>query len=145
MAVTISVDVDDAAAQKRLSDMERRSRDFSRVLAFGGEMLEDFNAENFLSNGLPVGGWAPRKGRYAWPPLRRTTDLFTSLTNLVGPPNEIGPMSARFGTAVPYAKFHQYGTRVMARRKIVFEPYGFAEELGDAAGSHVVRGTLFGR
>lgn len=145
MAVRIRVDIDDAEVQEHLADMKNRSRNFMRVLTFAGEMLEDYNAENFLSNGLPVGGWAPRKGVYAWPPLRRTTDLFTALTNLVGPPNEIGPMSAQFGTSIPYAKFHQSGTSKMARRKIVFEPYGFAEEVGEAAASHVVRGTLFGR
>ena len=147
MAVSLSIEVNDAAAQRMLTGMIRRSQSFIRVFDFARELLEDANAMNFSTGGLPVGGWAPRRGEmeYGWAPLVRTGRLAGSLTNLHGPPNVITPTWAEFGTDVEYAKFHQYGTTRMPARKIVFEPYGFAEEIGEAAASHIVRGTLFGR
>jgi phage gpG-like protein len=64
-----------------------------------------------------------------------------SLTNLFGPPNDIDATSARFGTKVEYAKFHQYGTTKMPARKIIFEPRGFANDLASKAASYVANGA----
>jgi phage gpG-like protein len=44
--------------------------------------------------------------------------------------NVIEKDTATFGTNVEYAKFHQYGTTKMAKRKIVFTPREFPRELG---------------
>jgi phage gpG-like protein len=51
--------------------------------------------------------------------------------------------SMSVGTSVEYAKFHQYGTSKMPKRKIVFEPLGFAKKVGNDAGAWVARGELF--
>lgn len=64
-----------------------------------------------------------------------------SLTNLFGPPNDIDATSATFGTRVEYAKFHQYGTKYMPARKIVFEPRGFANDLASKAATYVANGV----
>jgi phage gpG-like protein len=143
--VSISIDYDDSKTQEYLASMMARSTSFVSVFLYSKELLALSNAENFTSSGLPVGGWSPRRDRYAWPIMRRTGKLFSSLSTLSGPANVIGPNSASFGTTIEYAKFHQYGTRKMAKRKILFEPEGFARQVGDAAASHVVRGALFGK
>jgi phage gpG-like protein len=142
----IEVDVDGLAkAQERMAMMKARSLSYVDVFVYAKKILALSNAENFTSSGLPSGGWSPRKDRYAWPIMRRTGNLFNSVSTLSGPETVIGPRSASFGTNVEYAKFHQYGTTKMAKRKILFEPAGFAKQVGDAAASHIVRGTLFGK
>jgi phage gpG-like protein len=51
--------------------------------------------------------------------------------------------SMSVGTTVEYAKFHQYGTTKMPKRKIVFEPAGFAKKVGADAAAWVARGEVF--
>jgi len=46
------------------------------------------------------------------------------------------------GTKVEYAKFHQYGTTKMPKRKIIFEPAGFAEKYANDAADWVVDGQV---
>lgn len=114
-----------------LDDMQRRSKDLGPAFEKMRDDLEELWSNNFLTNGLPSGGWKPLDARYAsWksyhfpgmPPMIRTGKLFSSLTNLRGAPNEIKRTSATFGTSVKYAKFHQYGTTKMAKREIIFAP-----------------------
>jgi hypothetical protein len=50
-------------------------------------------------------------------------------------------MEATFGTKVEYAKFHQYGTTKMPKRKVVYEPLGFASRLGEVAATYVCHGN----
>jgi phage gpG-like protein len=47
------------------------------------------------------------------------------------------------GTSVEYAKFHQYGTTKMPKRKIVFEPPLFAKKLGGDTVSYIANGEVF--
>ena len=113
-------------------------------------LLTAANAQNFASNGLPAGGWAPLDAQYgAWKALRRpgaptlvsSGSLFRSLMQMDGGNlNIVTPKSATYGTDVEYAKFHQYGTRKMPKRKIVFEPVGFAAELGQIMAKWTARG-----
>lgn len=143
MDLSIKVEYDAAKPEEYLTLMKARSLSYVGVFEYAKGLLALSNAENFTSSGLPSGGWSPRKDRYAWPIMRRTGKLFSSLSTLSGPPNVIGPQSATFGTDIEYAKFHQYGTTKMAKRKVVFEPVGFAKQVGEAAASHIVRGGLF--
>lgn len=93
--------------------------------------------EQFASEGKAVGGWAPLSPRYAaWKAtrypgktiLRRTDRLMRSLTwtgaTLATPEGiaVMGPTDATFGTSVPYARFHQRGTRTMRQRRILYLP-----------------------
>jgi phage gpG-like protein len=142
MRLDIDIEVDDAKVRQRLRMMGVRAKNFSPVFEQAREDLERSNRANFMSNGLPVGGWKPRKAVYAWPVLQRTGRLFNSLTNLAGPENVVTPMSAQFGTSVEYAKFHQYGTEKMAKRQVLFTPRTFAENVASNSGAWVTRGEF---
>jgi phage gpG-like protein len=142
MKLDIDIEVDDAKTRQRLRMMELRAKNFSLVFERAREELERSNRANFLSNGLPVGGWKPRKAVYAWPVMRRTGRLFNSLANLAGPENVVTPMSAQFGTSIEYAKFHQYGTEKMAKRQILFTPRTFAEGVASESAAWVSRGEF---
>ena len=63
------------------------------------------------------------------------------MTSLDAPPNKIDIMEATFGTKVEYAKFHQYGTTRMPKRKVVYEPLGFASRFGEVAATYVCHGN----
>jgi phage gpG-like protein len=51
--------------------------------------------------------------------LRATGALFASLTRMAGGEEASWPDTIRFGTDVPYARFHQHGTRNMPKREVV--------------------------
>jgi phage gpG-like protein len=142
MGFSIDIDVDDDAAQAALAGMSFRSKDMTPVFIEARAELSKANAENFTTGGLPSGGWSPRKDLYAWPIMRKTNELFGSLVSLTGPGNTIAPMTASFGTAVEYAKFHQSGTTKMAQRKVVFEPRGFSREVASDAAEHITDGGI---
>jgi phage gpG-like protein len=140
ISVDIKVTLDEATP--KLTSMKGRGTNFRPVFWIAREELAKANAKNFTTSGLPVGGWDPRTRDYAWPLMRRTGRLFQSLTTLQGAPNEINRMNATFGTDVEYAKFHQSGTRKMAKRQVVFEPAGFGEKMARIAGKYYVDGVL---
>lgn len=77
------------------------------------------------------GGWAPLSPRYAaWKAehypgktiLRRTDDLYRSLTSRPLGVEVIEPRYMILGSAVPYGAFHQHGTGRMPRRRPVEFP-----------------------
>lgn len=152
MAINIEVEVDMADAMKRLAGMEARAKNFTPVFIEARGDLEKANAANFAANGLPTGkAWAPLDPQYgSWKSanfpgrgtLVRTGRLFRSLTNMKGTPSYIAPERAEFGTSVEYAKFHQYGTPKMAKRKVIFEPPLFAKQTAKNAGEYVANGVF---
>jgi phage gpG-like protein len=90
--------------------------------------LERLEAEQFDSQGgRGSGGWAPlapatvaEKARRGLDPriLHATGRLRASLTGRGGDAiRESHPDEMRFGTSVPYARFHQQGTSRMPRRR----------------------------
>jgi phage gpG-like protein len=139
--IDINIDCDNDDAMRRLMNMKLRAKNFRPIFEYGRSRLQLANAENFSTGGLPSGGWEPRRQPEPWPLMRRTGSLMRSLTNLFGPPNDIDATSARFGTKVEYAKFHQYGTTKMPARKIIFEPRGFANDLASKAAAYVANGA----
>ncbi len=149
---SIEVDVDVSDAMRRLGGMQVRINHFRPVLMWARDELEKSNAKNFATNGLQTGkAWSPLDPQYgAWKSIRfpgaptnvRSGRLFRSLTNLRGVPNVIGDDSAQFGTSVPYAKFHQYGTSNMPKRQVVFEPPLFAKRLASRAVDYVSNGVI---
>ena len=77
------------------------------------------------------------------PPMVRTGKLFRSVTELENSRvNVVADTRAEFGTDVEYAKFHQYGTTKMAKRKVVYEPMGFAKKTGEVAAVYVCHGNI---
>jgi len=96
-------------------------------------------AENFATNGLPSGGWAPLSPAYgAWkllkypgrPTMQATGRLFQSLTIGLST-DKIKNDSVEFGNKVRYSTWHQYGTTRMPMRRLVFERPGFAKAAGN--------------
>ena len=143
----MTVRCDNRRAMRRLDAMETAAKDFRIVFEWARRELAKANAENFTASGLPVGGWSPLKPKYAsWksrnfpgtPIMVQSGALRRDLTTLRGPANEIRRTSAKFGTSIEYAKFHQYGTTRMAKRQIVFEPPLFAKQLAQKAKEHIV-------
>jgi phage gpG-like protein len=136
----------------RMAAINTRAQAFNPVFIKAKEELALANSSNFASNGLLVGGWAPLDAEYAaWkmsrfpgaPPMVRTGRLFASLAGANASAFRMTNTSMSVGTTVEYAKFHQYGTSKMAKRKIVFEPPGFAKKVGADAGAWVARGEFF--
>ena len=147
---SIRITVDAKKAIARMVVMKKRANDMRPVLWRAKQWLRFANEENFRQAGLPSGGWSPLDPEYsAWKNLRepgagtmiRTGRLFRSLTSLDAPPNKIDIMEATFGTKVEYAKFHQYGTTRMPKRKVVYEPMGFASRFGEVAATYVCHGN----
>lgn len=130
--------------------MMRRSEDFRSIFRWAQRELEEANRENFATRGAVSGKpWAPLDNEYArWklenygplPTLIRSGDLYREVTFLRGRPNDIGLTEATFGTDLPYAKFHQTGTRFMAQRKIIFVPALFGQRLGRLVLNYLVYG-----
>lgn len=149
--ITIEVEVKADDVLDLLDKMEDRIEDMRPVFRWTKGYLEAANAANFATNGLPTGSqWKPLSADYgAWKAanfpgtgmLRQSGRLFRSLTSLSdSTANIISKDTATFGTSVEYAKFHQYGTTKMPKRKIVFTPREFPRELGISMAKYIVLG-----
>lgn len=142
----IDVDWDPSEMRDEVTDMDGRTNNFRPVFREMRKYFERNWAENFLANGLRVGGWAPLDAEYAaWksanapgaPPMIRTGTLFASIATLRGAPNEIDNKQATFGTNIKYAKFHQYGTSKMPKREFIYEPENFRREWGEKVAEYI--------
>jgi phage gpG-like protein len=148
--IKIDIDFNPDKLIDSLDDMRERAKDFGPVFEKIRDELEEVWANNFMTNGLPSGGWAPLDPSYAsWksvhfpgmPPMIRSGKLFSSLGNLRGTVNVIRDKSATFGTPVKYAEFHQYGTTKMPMRRVVFEPAGSSKVWATWAADHIEKGA----
>lgn len=149
IAIDLKVDADETI--ERMEDMREQAHDLRPVFRWAKRELEKSYAANIAASGLLAGGWDPLSPSYAlWkaarfpgaPMMVRTGRLFRSISELNDSSiNVITKTSAQFGTTVEYAKFHQYGTSKMPKRKIVFEPRGFASDLGEKIAKYVVDGS----
>lgn len=129
-----------------------RSKNFAPLFVKAKAEISAMNTANFALGGLPSGGWAPLDAGYgAWkatrfpgmPPMVKTGKLLASMTgNSPDSLFSVTPTSMSIGTKVEYAKFHQYGTTKMPKRKLVFEPAGFAEKYANDAADWVVDGQV---
>lgn len=135
-----------------MRDRYKRGQDFRIVFRWARRELALANRINFATKGATSGRpWLPLDDEYArWklshagprPLMVFDGNLRRSLTNLRGAPNEIDKTDAWFGTNVPYAQYHQWGTRKMPSRKIVFVPPFFAQALGAQAAEWIVHGSI---
>ena len=141
--ITYSVDASEAVAlvEKMLANTES----YRAPLGEAGGFLQGEFAVNFASNGSQVGGWAPlspyttnwrvKHGYGPAPTLVNDGDLAAAVLDLK---HRVGDKSATFAVENEVAPYHQYGTRHMPARRIVFEPPGFASLLARRVGAHVV-------
>lgn len=134
----------------KIDDMQRRMKSFRPVFDDIRNDLEEAWVENFNTQGGHFGGWRPLSPKYAaWrgspePILIRTGQLFNSIRNMYGAPNDIKDDEAYFGTKIEYAKFHQYGTTKMPKRPFIFEPTGAAKKWGNWIAKYIADGETFG-
>ena len=138
----VSVDADEA--KELLANMRLRLEGFQLVFEKARVELAAAFATNMASSGSLAGGWPPEKpglwsAAQGLPAvLHRTGALEASLSTLHGQPNDVGATRAVFGTDLPYAKFHQWGTEDMPTRRLVFEPPGFARKFAEDVADHVL-------
>jgi phage gpG-like protein len=129
--VTVSIEVfGDKQVERELLRIAK-APDMRRIAPRLGEYLQSVERSQFDSEGRTgSGGWAPLKPRTVATKaargldpriLRATNRLRKSLTNKTSPDAifEFDADSMFFGTRVPYAAFHQTGTRRMPARKPV--------------------------
>lgn len=138
--------------EAKLIAMQLRTTNFAPVFTKAKAQLSAASASNFSLGGLPSGGWAPLSPQYAaWkmvrfpgtPPLVRTGRLAASLSGQTTDSIfSVTPTKMQIGTRLEYAKFHQYGTTKMPKRKVVFEPAGFAQSVGSSSASWVAKGQI---
>jgi len=148
------VDVDVSKADRRFAAILRRSRNFKPVFRWMMQQLQEAHRENFKTGGTKSGfRWQPLDPQYAsWKLenygakgiLVRTGSLERSLTmnSGRGAVRDIGARTAEFGTSIPYAKWHQSGTRNMAQRKPLFLPRLMADRTANAVAEYLVHGTV---
>lgn len=143
MRVVVHVDVEDAT--DLLEDVRERAADLRPVFRKAQKELQDIYVNHFTSRGS--GRWAPLSAEYgSWksrnfpgrPILVRSGRLFRSIERFTI--SEINKQSAVFGTDVPEAKFHQYGTWSMPKREIIFEPPLFAKKLASDMSKYITEG-----
>ena len=149
--VRVDIEVRIEKVQNLIADIQDRITDAKPVFRWAHQVLKKTFAENFTSQGLPVGGWSPLDAEYAsWkarelpgrPTLVRSGELFKSLSELSDPSvNQINKLSATFGTGVKYAPFHQTGTPNMPKRQILFIPQSFISEFAEKLANYIVEGN----
>jgi phage gpG-like protein len=138
----VSIDADEA--KQLLASMRLRLEGFQPVFEKARVELAAAFSANMMSSGSLTGGWPPEKpglwsAAQGMPAvLHRTGALEASLSTLHGQPNDVGATRAVFGTSLPYAKFHQWGTEDMPSRRLVFEPPGFARKLASDVADHIL-------
>jgi len=155
--VVTKVEINDA--QARLKDMKDRTRNVRPVLKRAQERLERAWGENFTTLGLLSakamlkGGWAPLSpAYYAWKKIRfpmtaeqilvQTGQLYTSVVNASSNPgSDIRDQSMELVVPGRIARWHQFGTRNMPARPIVFVPRDFDRQIEQDLAKYVVEGS----
>lgn len=140
--------------EQKLENMGDRSKNMKPVLRWAKRRLERDFSENFSTFGalsakaMLKGAWPPLDTQYAsWkaanypgaPMMVQTGELRFRVTH-----PQVGMTDMNLVIAVPgdLAKWHQYGTRNMPQRPLVFVPRNFPNELKDKAAEYVTRGKL---
>jgi hypothetical protein len=151
--VRIQVRVKSEDTKDRLDGMRDRAHNMRPVLHWAGGHLERALGENFTTMGamsaraMLKGGWAPLTPKYgAWkmahfpgePTLIQTGGLFAAVTNM---DDDISDMRGTYSVNSRIGKFHQYGTKDMVARPIVFVPRDFDRELGKKATTYIMEGS----
>lgn len=156
--IVIKMSAETRGLRDRLDDMTDRARDVSYVLRWAGRKLHRSYSRNFTTLGAESAVsmlktmWPPLDNEYAsWkagkfpgaPTMVRTGALKASVDNLQrNPSSDIDKMEAVFAVDSDYVRFHQYGTRNMPARPIVFVPRDFPQEFGDKIAQYVSEGKV---
>jgi phage gpG-like protein len=161
---TYSIDVvitkvDAKQAKARLKDIKDRTRNVRPVLKKAAEDLERVWGDNFTTMGLLSakamlkGGWKPLSpSYYAWKKIRypataeqilvQTGKLYTLVSNASSnPESDIDDQSMELVVPGRIARWHQFGTKNMPARPIVFVPRDFDRTIGKHLAKYIVEGS----
>lgn len=146
MSGNITITGDEILAE-HLRIMGKRARSMRVPLTKFGARVRRHNRAQFRTRGAAGGTpWAPLSPKYAAyklsrvgpkPIMRFTDDLWKSLTRNPMGVQDIGKMTAEFGTDVDYAEFHQRGTSKMPARPIVTRTEALDNELRRLVSDHI--------
>lgn len=140
--IQIHVDVDSSA----ISSMRDNMTSYREPLREGIAFLRTTFGTNFDSSGSMVGGWDPlRPATSKWRAEHGLPPVAPILVNngslraaVLGAQGDVGSHSAELTIRHELVRFHQYGTRHMTSRKIVFEPAGFAHLMARRIRAHIM-------
>ncbi len=119
----LTIEVDDRAFRQYLADLQGRLANLTPVMQSIGQELEGRISARFETETDPTGApWAPwaESTRESYPDdgnhriLDRYGDMLGSLNW------DADPSSIRVGFGQPYATFHEFGTKRMPRRGLLF-------------------------
>lgn len=164
MGKTYSIDVvisqsDTHGAIARLKDIKDRTRNVRPVLKKASDRLERAWGENFTTMGLLSakamlkGSWAPLSpSYYAWKKVRfpitadqilvQTGKLYTLVSNASSNSgSDISDQGMELVVPGNIARWHQFGTRNMPARPIVFVPRDFDRQIGQDLAKYIVEAS----
>lgn len=124
MATTLSVEVNDEALRDELQRLSREFADLTELMAGIGTEFESRVSARFETESDPSGArWA------AWSPWtienypedgnRRILDRYGDMLDSLSYQSDAN--EARVGFGFAYAAYHEFGTRKMPRRGMLFE------------------------
>jgi len=135
-----------------LERFQHQADDITTVWDQLADRFTDLQSRNFDSQGATMsGGWSPLSPNYAkWKAthhpgkkiLDRGGDLRESLAGKLGI-RELTRTSMTVGTQIPYAHYHQYGTRHMPARRLIGDvPVNEQLEWAKVLQKHLVEGVV---
>lgn len=144
-----SVKVDVSVDTREIAAMRRNMSSYRVPLSEGIAYLRTTFGTNFDSSGSMVGGWDPlRPATSKWRAENGLPPFAPILVNngslraaVLGAQGDVGSHTAELTVKHELVRFHQYGTRHMVSRKIVFEPAGFAQLMARRIGAHIQPNT----
>ena len=155
--IVTKVDAEDAI--ERLQDIKDRTKNVRPVLKKMAEKLERTWGENFTTMGalsakaMLKGAWAPLSpSYYAWKKVRypmtadqilvQTGKLLSMVTNASSMPgSNIEDQSMELVVPGQIARWHQFGTRNMPARPIVFVPRNFDRDIAEDLAKYIVEAS----
>lgn len=156
--IVFEMTADTRKLKDRIENMQDRGRDVSHVLHWAGRTLQRSYSRNFTTLGaesaasMLKGIWPPLDLKYAaWkmtrypmaPPMVQTGRLLSLVNNLPrNPSSDVDKTEATFAIDSPIARWHQYGTRNMPARPLVFVPRDFPERFGQKVVNYVSEGKI---
>lgn len=138
---------------EKIEGMKRRAVDLSPLFVVLRPLFQQQTAEVFAAGGRPA-TWAPLSPGYAaWKAsrfpgktiMRRTDRLYQSLVGVTGDSVWAAtPRTVRYGTKVPYYRWHVTGTRRMPPRPVVVTLRQTGSEITRRVSRYVRTGALNG-
>ena len=149
---TINITLDARQVKSDFRGMSRRAQNFKPAFRWFMKELQVLHMQNFATRGATDGSvWKPLDPEYAAWKLENygargilvaDGSLRSSLVfdNARGAVRDIRRKGMRFGTDLPYAKFHQTGTRNMPERRPLITNEALYERLAENMAEHITDG-----